>query len=325
VAEVARALSRSENEVGSTLRSAKEKLFAAREGRPRCHLDDKILTSWNGLMISAFARGYQVLDERRYLIAAGTAARFILSRLRDSANGELLHRYRDGEARFEGHLDDYAFFIQSLLDLYESEFEISWLSTAIDLLEKQNKLFYDEKDGGFFDTTGRDPSVLVRTKEWYDGAEPSGNSIAILNLLRIAQLTNDPRLSDMAQKSLSFFGEHLLNSAQATPQFLVALDFSLTKPKQIIIAGRFDDSGVTDLLKEIHSHFLPTRILILADGSDGQSFLSSSPFLGTLKMIDNKPTVYVCENYACQLPTSDPAVLSGLLTEQKSSSNPRHS
>lgn len=315
-AEAAQNLSRPESDVRVVLQSARRKLFKARDGRPRCHLDDKILTSWNGLMISAFARAYQVLGEKTYLDTAKRSVRFILSRLRDGSSGELYHRYRDGEARFEGQLDDYAFVIQALLDLYESGFDILWLSTALALLQKQNELFYDEENGGYFDTTGRDSSVLVRTKEWYDGAEPSGNSIAILNLLRIAQFTNDQRQSEMAHKSLSFFGDHLLNSAQATPQFLVALDFSLAKPMQIIVAGRADDPGVNGLLREIHSHYLPRKVMMLADEENGQAYLSSlNPFVGTLKMIDSKPTVYVCENYACKLPTSEPSVLSGLLKD----------
>jgi uncharacterized protein len=210
-ADIATEYALAEGDVESALKSAKQRLFTEREKRPRSHLDDKILASWNGLMISAFARGAQILGEKKYLGAAERSARFLLSRLRNSSNGELYHRYRDGEARFEGQLDDYACVVQALLDLYESGFEVKWLSEAIALSEKQNELFYDEENGGFFDTTGRDPSILVRTKEWYDGAEPSGNSIAILNLLRIAQFTNNDHLAAMARKSLSFFGEHLLN------------------------------------------------------------------------------------------------------------------
>ncbi len=315
VADIARDSSRSESDVNALLRSAEQKLFDARNKRPHPHLDDKILTSWNGLMISAFARGYQILGESRYLDAAVKSAQFILSRLRDNSSGELFHRFRDGEARFEGQLDDYACIIQSLLDLYEASFDIEWLYEALTLARRQNQLFYDEENGGFFDTTGRDPSVLVRTKEWYDGAEPSGNSIAILNLLRLAHYTNDQSLAATARKSLSFFGERLLNAAHAAPQLLAALDFSLSKATQIIIVGSENDPHTADLLREIHSHFLPGKIMILADVGAGQATLSSFiPFVETLKKIDDRPTVYVCENYSCQLPTSDPAILSSLLS-----------
>ncbi|MBF8293462.1 MAG: hypothetical protein HW389_7 [Bacteroidetes bacterium] len=305
----------SDEHVKAMLTSSRQKLAAGRSRRPRCHLDDKILTSWNGLMISAFARAYQVLGEEEYLHAAEKAATFILSHLRDASSRELLHRYRDGEARFEAHLDDYAFFIQALIDLYEANFNIDWLSEALSLAEDQTRLFYDHESGGFFDTSGRDKSLLVRTKEWYDGAEPSGNSIAILNLLRLAQFTNNQSLDTMARTSLSFFGERLLTAGQATPQFLAALEFSLSKPTQVIVAGRVNDAHTRVLFKEIHSHFIPNKILMLADAGDGQTFLTRFiPFIGTLKTIDGRPTAYVCENYACQLPTSDPAVVARLLS-----------
>jgi hypothetical protein len=304
-------------QVKQTLATARGKVFKARERRPHSHLDDKILTSWNGLMISAFARGYQVLEDPRYLAAAQKAARFLLENLRDDATSELLHRYRDGEARFEAHLDDHAFFIQGLLDLYEAAFNIRWLNAALSLTDRQNKLFYDAERGGFFDTSGRDKSVLIRTKEWYDGAEPTGNSITILNLLRLAQVTNNQEFNAMARKSLACFGERLLDTPQATPQFLVALDFSHSKPKQIIIAGKPDDPHTRALLRPVHAQFIPNKIIMLADGGEGQAELAAhNPFIGSLKMIGGKATAYICEHYACKLPTSDPETVAQQLANQ---------
>ena len=301
-------------QVSATLESARRKIFDVREKRPRCHLDDKILTSWNGLMISAFALASQVLDDREYLRTAERAAGFILDKLRDKASGRLLHRYRDGEACYDGQLNDYAFFIQSLIDLYEASFSIKWLTNALELTEMQNRLFYDDDRGGFYDTSGHDKSILVRTKESYDGAEPSGNSIAILNLLRLFHLNNNQEYDALARRSLAFFGEQLLKSPQATPQFLVALDFSLTEPKQIIIAGIPNAQDTAELLKEVHSRFIPNKVLMLADGDDGQRALASRiPVLESIGMLEGKAAAYVCENYTCQLPTTDPTVLARLL------------
>jgi uncharacterized protein YyaL (SSP411 family) len=301
-------------QVSALLESSRRKIFDAREKRPHCHLDDKVLTSWNGLMISAFARASQVLEDHRYLTLAERAARFILDNLRDKTTRRLLRRYRDGEARFDGQLDDYAFFIQGMIDLYEASFSVKWLTAALELTEEQDRIFCDNDRGGFYDTPGQDKSILIRTKEWYDGAEPSGNSIAILNLLRLFHLANNQEHEARAKRSLAFFGERLLTSPQATPQFLVALDFSLAKPKQIIIAGKPDAQDTAMLLREVQTRFIPNKVLMLADGDEGQRELASRiPFLETLKMIDGKATAFVCENYACRLPTGDPAVLARLL------------
>ena len=314
--EVAKQLSIPVEKVAMTLATARQKVFNVRETRMHPHLDDKILVSWNGLMISAFARAYQVLSDGEYLKAAEGAGQFILQRLYDPQTQVLLRRYRDGEARFEAHLEDYAFFSQALLDLYEASFNIRWLNVALDLTKQQTKLFYDSERGGFYDISNRDESILIRTKESYDGAEPSGNSIAILNFLRLAQMTGQEEYHSMARKSLEYFGGQVMTYPQGTPQFLVALDFSLSKPKQIIIAGRTDDSHTQDLLREVHSRFVPNKIMLLADNGEGQKTLASHvPFLESVKMIDGKSTAYICENYTCRLPTSDLLTVAKLLDE----------
>jgi uncharacterized protein YyaL (SSP411 family) len=314
IREVSQQLGLGESGIAKAITSSRAKLLAARNERPRCHLDDKILTSWNGLMISALARASQVLGEPKYLEAAEKSAGFILSRLCDTASQKLLHRFRDGEARFEGQLDDFAFLVQALIDLYEASFNIEWLSKALSHTDILNRLFYDQDNGGFFDTTGQDASVLVRTKEWYDGAEPSGNSIAILNLLRLAHLTNNEMYDRMARESLRHFGERLSKQPQATPQFLVALDMSLSKPAQIVIVGSSANPLTRSLLAEVHSRFIPHSVLLLADAKGGQEFLSGlAPFIANLAKINEEPTAYVCENFTCQLPTGNPAMLAKLL------------
>lgn len=312
--ETAKQFNLSPDEVMSILSQVRQKLFRARENRPHPHLDDKILVSWNGLMISAFARAHQVLGDAKYLEAADRAAQFILTKLYDENKNELLRRYRDGEARYDGHLEDFAFLIQGLIDLYESSFEIRWLTTAIELTERQNRLFYDKENGGFFDVSDKDRSLLIRTKESYDGAEPTGNSIAILNLLRLSQMVDNQEWCALAEKSLAYFGGHMFNMPQALAQFLVGLDFSLSKPKQIIIAGKAGDAHVKTLISEIHRRFIPNKVVLLADGEKGQKTLAAFvPFIDSVQMIDGRATAYICEDYACQLPTSDPQMVGKLL------------
>ena len=314
IEETARSLGKSTGEAERILAAARKKLFEARGSRPRPHLDDKILAGWNGLMISAMARGSQVLGETRYLEAARRAGSMILEKLHDPSSGKLQRRYRDGEAAFEAAAEDYAFLIQGLLDLYEASFEIHWLQSAMSLQEKQLHLFWDPKEGGFFSGTGRDPSILLRMKEDYDGAEPSANSASVLNLLRLAQMTDNEEWRREAEKGIAVFSARLEAFPQAMPQMLAALDLYLSKPKQIILAGTPGAADTRALLEVVHGRFIPNKILLLADGAEGQKELSQLlPVISTMTPLKGKATAYVCENYTCQLPTSDPAVLARLL------------
>jgi uncharacterized protein YyaL (SSP411 family) len=197
-----------------------------------------------------------------------------------------------------------------LLDLYEAALDIRWLKLAIELTGVQNALFYDGENGGYFDTSANDASLLIRTKEDYDGAEPAGNSIALWNLSRLAQMTDSGQWRDMAERSLSLFGERAQRHPQSMPQLLVALDFHLDKPKQIIIAGNPQREDTRKMLREVHRPYIPGKVVLLADGGAGQQFLIQFlPFLKTVKSLDGKATAYVCENYACKLPTTDVAVM----------------
>ncbi|MCI0490254.1 MAG: thioredoxin domain-containing protein [Blastocatellia bacterium] len=314
VDEAAKYLKKPPEAIKKLLAESRAKLFAERAKRPRPHLDDKILVSWNGLMISALARAYQVLEDPAYLQAAGAGADFILGRLYDAKAKQLLRRYRAGEARYEANLEDYAFFTMGLLDLYEAALDKRWLKQAIELTDRQNSLFYDEKSGGFFDTSGKDDSLLFRTKEDYDAAEPAGNSIAVWNLLRLAQMTDNKQWRAMADRTLALLSGRLKEVPQALPQMLVALDFHLDKPKQIIIAGNPQKEDTRNMLREVHKRYTPNKIILLADGGDGQQFLSHYiPFIKSISMIEGKATVYICENYACKLPTADLSVMAELL------------
>jgi uncharacterized protein len=290
--------------------------LAARGKRPRPHLDDKVLVSWNGLMISALARAASVLGDAAYLRASQKSAEFILNKLYDPQAKRLLRRYRDGEARYEANLEDYAYFTTGLLDLYEATLDTRWLKQAIELTERQNALFYDEKQGGFFDTTEKDGSLLFRTKDDYDGAEPAGNSIASMNLLRLAQMTDNKKWRELADRALTLFGKRLDELPVAMPQMLAVLDYHLDKPKQIVIAGHPGREDTEKMLHEVQARYIPNKIILLADGGPGQEFLSRYlPFIQSMKMRGDRATAYICENYACKLPTSDLSVMAKLLDE----------
>jgi len=316
VLQVAESIQKTKDGVQRLLERSRQKLFAERLARPRPLLDDKVLLSWNGLMISAFARAYQVLGKAEYAASAKTAAQFVMRELLSNEDGRVLRRYRDGEAKIEAQLSDYSFLVQGLLDLYEASFDIQWLQRAQELTDRQIVIFLDQRQGGFFETSGEDGSILVRTTETYDGAEPSGNSIAILNPLRLSQMLGDQRYEDVARKSLARFGQDIVAGEDALAQLLVALDFSLSKPKQVVIVGSRDDEAVKKMLSEVHSRFMPRKVLLLVDGGAGQRFLASRvPFFGSLVKLEDRATVYVCEDHACKLPASDVAMLHALLEE----------
>ena len=309
-------VSQSQEEVKDVFEKSREKLLKARERRPRPGLDDKVLTAWNGLMISSLARGYQVLQEEKYLRAAERAATLITEKLYDPKTGRLKRRYREGEAAIDGLVDDYAFFIQGLLDLYETSLDGRWLILAMELTETQNRLFWDSDNGGFYSTAGEDPSILIRMKEDYDGAEPSPNSIAVLNLLRLSQMTGNKTWREMAQRSIQAFERRLLATPHAMPQMMAAVNFYLDKPKQILIAGQRNSPDTTAILREVHKRFIPNKILVLADGGPAHQRLNASlEILDSLRQVDGKATAYVCEDYVCKLPTNDVAVVARLLDE----------
>jgi uncharacterized protein YyaL (SSP411 family) len=319
ISDTAKQFQKSPAEVTKLLAASRAKLFAARSQRLRPHLDDKVLVSWNGLMISAFARAAQVLNDPGYLQAAQRSAEFILGKLYDAKTKRLLRRYRAGEARYEANLEDYAFFTMGLLDLYEASPDVRWLKLAIELTGQQNTLLYDSKQGGFFDASGKDATLLFRTKEEFDGAEPAGNSIATLNLLRLAQMTDSRKWREMADRTLALFSKRLNEVPAAMPQMLAALDYHLDKPKQIIIAGQRGKEDTEKMLREVHARYIPNKIILLADGGAGQQFLNQHlPFMQSVKMRGGKATAYICENYACKLPTSDLSLMAKLLEPEES-------
>jgi hypothetical protein len=300
-----------DGEVAASIAASKAKLLALRSKRVRPHLDDKVLTAWNGLMISAFAKGGAIVSEPRYTQAARRSADFILSRLYDPKTGILLRRYRQQDAAIPGFLDDYAFFTQGLLDLYEADFHLPYLLSAIQLTEKQIELFEDKSGGGFFSTAVGDSSLVMRIKDDYDGAEPSGNSVVACNLLRLAQMTDRKDFREAADRLLRAFAQRLGDHPVTAPQMLAAYEFSLAKPKQVVLVG---NAGLPELLSELNARFLPHKIVLLVDGEPSRKALSAYlPVIQTMSEKDGKATAYVCENYTCQLPTADPKKFAELL------------
>jgi uncharacterized protein len=315
VAATAKQFGKDETEIRRVLADARSKLFELQRKRPRPHLDDKIITAWNGLMISAFARAAQIFDDPDYLAAAIRAATFLSTELYDGSRKVLFRNYREGRSAVEGFADDYAFYIQGLLDLYEASFDVGWLRFAIELQEIQDQLFFDNERGGYFSGSGNDPSILLRLKEDNDSAEPAASSVSALNLLRLAQIRNDGQFYERAEKTIDAFAPQIGHFASAMPQMLVALDLTLSEPRQIVIAGDPDSVETRALVAEVHRHFVPNKVLLLADGGDGQRYLEEKlEALRGMKPVDGKPAAYVCENFTCNAAVTEAQALGEMLS-----------
>ena len=314
VGETAQRFSRPLEEVRAGLLEAGRILLRARSQRVRPHLDDKILTAWNGLMISAFARGGAILEEPRYAAAARRAAEFLIARVYDPQTGALLRRYRQGEAAIPAFLDDYALFVQGLLDLYEAQFDLRDLELAIRLTEKQMELFEDPVQGAFFASAADDASLVMRVKEDYDGAEPSGNSVAAMNLLRLARFTNRSSFRQSAERTLAAFASRLAATPAALPQLLAACEWLLGEPREIVLVGGRDDADTEALLRALHSRFVPNRVIMLVDSHKARRALAAGiPSIEFMERIADRASAYVCRNYTCQLPVTESEKLAELL------------
>ncbi|MBV8569599.1 MAG: thioredoxin domain-containing protein [Acidobacteriaceae bacterium] len=301
IQEVSNQIGLSVEEARSLLEGAREKLLAARSRPPRPHLDNNVLTSWNALMISAFARGYVVLGDDQYLQTARTAAQFVLRTMYDSRNCELLRRYCDGESAIPGFLDDYAFLAQAVLDLFEATGEASYLHTAASLARKGLTRFEDAGEGGFFSTTANAPDVLLRIKDDYDGAEPSGNSVATDVLLRLAHLTGSHDFRVSAEKSLRAFAPKLKLQPAIAPQMLAAVGRWVAEPQQVVIRCETVDDEAGRLLAKERQQFCPHGIFVAISDEAAAALTAVSPFLAALAR-RGRMTVYRCRNFVCEQP-----------------------
>ena len=287
-----------------------EKLRAVRAQRPRPHLDDKIITAWNGLMISALAQGARVLGDRSYLAAATRAAEFIQRELYDERSGTLYRSWRGSRGTIAGFAEDYAFLIQGLLDLYEAGFEIRWLQWAERLQAAMDGLFEDPVRGGYFNSRADDPNVIVRLKEDHDGAEPSANSVAALNLLRLDWMLGLAGARERAVKTIEALRPQWTAMPQGLPQLLCAIELVVDAPRTVVLAGDPAAADFQALAAVLDEPLGPRRVLLSADGGTGQRWLAAKrPYLAEMKPVGGRATAYVCENFACQAPATTPAEL----------------
>ena len=312
VGEMAQRFGQSVEKTSRSLAQSRRILLEHRSKRPRPHRDDKIVTAWNGLALSAFARAAQVLDDAVYLQCAEQAAAFLKTHL--WREGRLRRSYRNGPSDIAGFAADYAFLIQGLLDLYEAGAAIAWLQWAAELQQTQDTLFYDAENGGYWLAEDGDPGFLLRIKEDSDGAEPSPNSVAVLNSLRLAHMRDDAALRARAEATLRAFSIQLRRAPLAMPQMLVAFDFALSQPVQIVFAGSF--AQTRSLRRELHTHFIPRKIILFADGGAGQTWLAQRlPFLQSATAVDGAAAAYLCENFTCRQPvTTAEALRSALIS-----------
>ncbi len=310
--ETAKKLNLSEKALTQILTKAKMQLLISRGKRPRPHLDDKIITSWNGLMISALARAFQMFGDEKYLIAAQNAATFIRKNLSVSNKKNLYHIWREGEGRIHGLANDYAFLTQALIDLFQSDFDHLWLDWALELTETLIKQFYDAKHGGFFMTrSSHDKNLIFRVKEDVDSVIPSADSVAVSNLLRLSQLTGNKDFSQVAEKTLQSSILKLKQNPVAAPQMLVSLGRALINPVHIIILGNPAAKETRSMLKVAYMALFPAKMIILVkDDSVQEIFVKHLPFIASMKRINHKTTTYLCMDQSCKTPITDPAILS---------------
>ena len=305
LAEIAADLNIPENDLSRRLESARQKLFTVREKRIHPHKDDKILTDWNGLMIAALAKGSQTLDEPTYALATKSAADFILKHLRNS-DGRLLHRFRDRQAAISAYVDDYAFLIWGLLELYEATFDVHYLEIALDLNNDLLTHFWDEKECGFFFTAKDGEDLLVRQKEIHDGAIPSGNSVAAFNLLRLGRITANSDFENKAWQIVQAFSGNVRRMPTAHTQMLMALDFGFGPSYEVVIAGNSQAKDAEAMLKAMRSQFVPNKVILFVPAESETPEISRfAEFTKYQTSMNGKATAYVCLNYVCKEPTTD--------------------
>jgi uncharacterized protein YyaL (SSP411 family) len=315
LAETARQFSLAPEQASDRLLAALEKLRAARARRPRPHLDDKILTANNGLMISALATGARVLggeEAAGWQAAAVRAAEFVERELFDPERGVLYRSWRDGgRGGTEAFAEDYAFFVQALLDLYETSFEIRWLKWADRLQAKMDELFWDAGGaGGYFNSAAGDASIVLRLKEDYDGAEPAPSSVAALNLLRLAAMLDDDARRARGRACLEAFRAQWSKAPHAMPQMLCALELALEPPRHVVLAGDPRAEDFRALAAVLSERFGPRRVVLAADGGAAQAWLAArAPWLAEMRPLAGRATAYVCEEYSCRAPVNAPALL----------------
>jgi uncharacterized protein len=310
VGEIAQEFGKAPSEIVDALHRTRLRLFEARVGRPRPHLDDKVLTAWNGLMIGAFARGSRVLRAmgppdrdagEPYLQAARQAAGFVRDRLWQPATRTLMRRYRSGDADIDAYAEDYACLVFGLLELFQADADPQWLEWAMALQRRQDELFWDEEGAGWFSTTGKDASVLLRMKEDYDGAEPTASSVSVVNLLVLSHLTPDAAWSERIDRTLRLFGGRLERMGRAVPMMAAALSMRLAGLQQVAIVG---GAGRDELEREAARHYLPFAVTVSASGERQRALAALLPFVGAMAEVNGRAAAYVCRDFTCRQPAT---------------------
>ncbi len=319
IEETAAAIGRSPEAAAVLLEDATRRLFETRRKRPRPARDDKLIVAWNGLAIAAFARASRVLSDRAeagdWLNAARDAAQFIRAKMWNAAEGRLLRRYRDGEAAIEAYADDFACLVFGLLELFQADGDARWLEWAQTLQRRQNELFADAAAGGWFSTTGRDPSVLLRLKEDYDGAEPAVSSISAWNLLSLARLAPEEDVAARLERTFGAFHHQLVHTPTAMPMMLAALCAWLGPKQEVVIVGAEDSEGTRALKRAIARRYVPFAVTVPLPPEKQEAVARQIPFVRAMSMRDGRATAYVCRDFACSRPTTDPdAMLDQLQT-----------
>jgi hypothetical protein len=306
IEETANKFKKATSEIKEILKRSKERLFLARSARRRPHLDDKTLVNWNGLMISSLSFASRVLGDDRYRLEAEKATNFILENL-VTREGRLLHRYRDGETSITGFIDDYAFFIHGLIDLYEASFKVKYLKEAKRLTDEMLRLFWDEAKGGFFFIASDAKALLVNQKSIYGGAVPSGNAIAAIDLVRLAKITSDENYEEKVDSLFKVFSSDISNAPQGYPEILIAFDFSLGPSIEVVIVGDPNLEETTQMLRAIYKNFIPKKVVVLKPlaKDEIEEITRYMPYAEKMEAIDGKTTVFVCKDYACEKPVND--------------------
>jgi len=298
------------DQLGDIINRGSKALLEVREQRIHPMRDDKVLASWNGLMLRSFAEAAAALGRPDYLAVAIKNAGFLVGSMK--SDGRLLRTYRDGQAKLLGYLEDYSFVIDGLLALYEATFDLRWLEEAVTLADSMIELFWDEGIGGFYDTGSDHETLVVRPRDVLDNAQPCGGSVATDVLLKLAVITGSEDYRVKAATPLRTLRELMGRAPAGTGHWLAALDFYVSSPKEVVIIGPRNDSATAALLRTVTSAFRPNKVLVGADDADAAASYSL-PLLEARGMIDGRPTAYVCQNYACQLPVTTPEELAAQL------------
>ncbi|MBD3182121.1 DUF255 domain-containing protein [Candidatus Poribacteria bacterium] len=292
------------DKLNSVIQKSRQKLFNEREKRPQPGKDDKIITAWNGLMISSMTKAYQVTGDQRYINSAIETANFILTKV--SENGKLLRTHRHGESKLNAYADDYAFMIGALLDLYESDFDERWITETIRLNSVLLDQYWDEQNGGFFYTSDDHEKLIARTKSASDSPIPSANSKAAMNLLRLSRFTGDQDLAMKAEGIFRLFTDQMENSPNFSSDMICALDFFLSKGREIVITGNTKLEKTPKFIGAIHQHYTPNSILIFFDPEiHDQKLAETMPILESRTSPSKKTLAYICEDYTCKTPINE--------------------